>query len=438
MIDVNEFEPPTAGSPPPPPPPFDPPAPPPARWVRSSNRVIAGVAGGLADGLGLDRVLVRLGFVGLGVLTSAGLPAYAAGWLLMRPSPTAPSPSKARRVWGYIALGIAVLSLGADPGPGVGGGVFAACLLFGVAAALWGARSGRGSRPATWGPPSATSTMPTPAPTAASSEPTSVMATPVAAPADRPEARHRFRLGHSTFPVGRVVVPTAITAGALTWLFAGRDVSAIRLAFTVAAVILGVGVVAAMFLGRGIWLIVPGLLAVGGAYVADVVEWTGVQVVSATGDVDQLVIDPADLMPSYEHGAGRVTLDLTPLTGRASTAIRLGAGQVQIVVPEAARVTVHARVGFGTIRLPDGSTDGHRLERTTNFGPESGTRIELDLAVGAGEIVVERGPVTLVADRSLPPVVTPPPAVTVPAAIEVPPVVTAPSSPEPPVTTVGG
>lgn len=49
----------------------------------SSNKVIAGVCGGYAEFFGLDATLVRIIFVVLAVLGSAGLWIYLISWLVM-------------------------------------------------------------------------------------------------------------------------------------------------------------------------------------------------------------------------------------------------------------------------------------------------------------------------------------------------------------------
>jgi phage shock protein PspC (stress-responsive transcriptional regulator) len=57
--------------------------------MRSENdRMIAGVCGGLAAYLGIDPVLVRLGFVILLLASGIGLPIYLVLWLVM------PTPSR--------------------------------------------------------------------------------------------------------------------------------------------------------------------------------------------------------------------------------------------------------------------------------------------------------------------------------------------------------
>lgn len=47
------------------------------------NRMLAGVAGGIADYFGVDPTLVRIGFAVLTVMGGAGIPLYLAGLLLI-------------------------------------------------------------------------------------------------------------------------------------------------------------------------------------------------------------------------------------------------------------------------------------------------------------------------------------------------------------------
>ena len=54
------------------------------RLYRSrSNRVVAGVAGGLGEAFNIDTVIVRLVFVVLGLMNGFGVLLYLAMWLLV-------------------------------------------------------------------------------------------------------------------------------------------------------------------------------------------------------------------------------------------------------------------------------------------------------------------------------------------------------------------
>ncbi len=58
-----------------------------------SDRLIAGVAAGVADYFSVSTLAVRLGFIAL-TLVGAGIPLYAIGWLLLPSSGAAQSPAE--------------------------------------------------------------------------------------------------------------------------------------------------------------------------------------------------------------------------------------------------------------------------------------------------------------------------------------------------------
>jgi phage shock protein C len=111
--------PPEAGPPGPEPP--APPPPPPAgggqRLVRRSHseRVVAGVCGGIGRYLGIDPVLLRIAFVILALANGLGVIAYVIAWVAIpeeRPGqPLGPAP-EARRETGRLVLGGALVVLG--------------------------------------------------------------------------------------------------------------------------------------------------------------------------------------------------------------------------------------------------------------------------------------------------------------------------------------
>jgi len=108
----------------------------------SSDRVIAGVGGGLGRYFSIDPVIVRLALIVLAALGGVGVLIYLAAWLLV-PSddPNAPSPGagyvlrRVGTVLGVLALtGIAVV--GGFWGFADGGGVATAIVVIGVGALL--------------------------------------------------------------------------------------------------------------------------------------------------------------------------------------------------------------------------------------------------------------------------------------------------------------
>ena len=98
------------------PPPTGSPAPA-QRTVRRSRseRVIAGVCGGLGRYLGIDPVLLRVAFIILALANGLGLIAYVVAWVAIpeeRPGqPLAPAP-EGRRETGRLVLGGSLVVLG--------------------------------------------------------------------------------------------------------------------------------------------------------------------------------------------------------------------------------------------------------------------------------------------------------------------------------------
>ena len=94
-----------------------PPPPAPERLLRRSHseRVLAGVCGGLGQYLGIDPVLLRIAFVVLGLANGLGVIAYVVAWIVIpeeRPGqPIGPAPA-ARRETGRLVLGGALVVLG--------------------------------------------------------------------------------------------------------------------------------------------------------------------------------------------------------------------------------------------------------------------------------------------------------------------------------------
>jgi phage shock protein C len=87
------------------------------RLTRSrTDRVIAGVCGGIGHYFGVDPVLVRIAFVILTVLGGSGLLAYLVGWVLMPEAVEGAEPSDApRREWGDqapLVIGGALIAIG--------------------------------------------------------------------------------------------------------------------------------------------------------------------------------------------------------------------------------------------------------------------------------------------------------------------------------------
>src|SRR3954453_1403611 len=101
------------------PPPADPP-PVPRRLTRSSSdKVLAGVAGGLGRYFDIDPIIFRIGFVVLTLAGGAGFIAYVAAWLLV-PADTASGESPSRnRLLTYSGAAILVVAALISLGHGI-------------------------------------------------------------------------------------------------------------------------------------------------------------------------------------------------------------------------------------------------------------------------------------------------------------------------------
>jgi len=97
---------------------------------------------------------------------------------------------------------------------------------------------------------------------------------------------------------------------------------------------------------------------------------------------------PATLTKHYNLGMGKLRLDLTHVKGPGTLHAHVAIGELDVVVPQDARVLVNAHVKAGSIdalgRHNDGA--GTRLETGGRGG------IVIDANVGAGHIEVTRAP----------------------------------------------
>jgi phage shock protein C len=97
--------------------PSEPPEPAPQRVVRRSRseRLLAGVCGGVGRYLGVDPVLLRIAFIILTLANGLGVIAYVVAWVAIpeeRPDQPPGPPSEPRRETGRLVLGGSLVVLG--------------------------------------------------------------------------------------------------------------------------------------------------------------------------------------------------------------------------------------------------------------------------------------------------------------------------------------
>ena len=328
-----------------------PPPAPPKRLTRSrTDRLIAGVGGGLARHLGVDALLVRFAIGLLVVVTGgAGILLYVAAWLLvpdedLAPGQTAPEP---RSRWATIGGVAALLLLVAIILPGgflVGwfAAPFLVLALLGLA--VW------------W----------------------LILGIPV-------ERSARGVLIGITLGVTVLVV-----AGLL--FFAGAAGVAGGGGAVVAGIVTAAGVtlIASAFVRPLRWLIVPALalgLGAGTAFAAGVEDVGG-----ATGERLYRPATVAGIRPHYELGAGHLVVDLreVDLAGEHRIDLDVGAGHAEVLVPEGVCVASDLHAGMGALELFDRDTGGIDVDRVELGEAPAGTpRIVVTGDVGLGYFEID-------------------------------------------------
>jgi phage shock protein PspC (stress-responsive transcriptional regulator) len=409
------------------------------RLVREpDDRKVAGVCAGLADRLGVDVSLVRLGAVILAVFTPVGLIAYLVAWAIVperRPdeprvvAPPAQLPRFGRvPLWLLVLCGVAVawtLSDGSWWSWWPNGPVLALAL---VGLGVWLLVRDDDGRPPTGGPadPGATE-GPTPenlnthgghgttlnagfAQTLDESEgagPSGEFSPPVSpwwsgaesdaptaspAPAGPPAAGERSRRTH----VALAFVGLLLIGAGLAWLLYVLDVATLSLRDGLAAglLIVGLGLVVSAWWGRAWSLAVLGVLFAATIAIADLID---VPFDAGTGDRTVAVDTRAELADTHELFAGTLTLDLrrAPLTDGPSTMeASVGMGKLRVIVPRNASVEVDAKVKAGNIDgdlAPSPDEGGVDLHETFAAGDKRAPvpDLRLDLQVGIGELEVD-------------------------------------------------
>ena len=375
---------------------------------RSSNdRVIAGVCGGLGRYTGIDPVVFRITLAVLAVFGGAGLLLYAMAWLLI-PDDSATQSEAQRLVHGRgtlftlfaLAIGVlGVIALGAMVGHGWPG-PFPAIILAGAIGALIIYRHGYGdpapeerSGGAPLGPPSGytssfsetrtTAEAPTyTPPTYDTDEPW--LAAPPPPPAPAPRRPPSF-LGPIGASLGLIVAGVLLALGAS----GAFDVTA-QAVFAAALLAVGLVLVLGAWFGRSRGLITLGALLTVGLVLTAALN---VPLRGGAGNRYDTPISASDLQRSYHLGVGKQRLDLTELDlngGTKYVSATVGVGDIDVVVPQSAKVVVHARAGAGQLRLFYRNFSGTQLDREMTMGAtgKQAGELDLELRVGIGQVEV--------------------------------------------------
>ena len=399
----------------------------------STDKVIAGVAGGIGAYFGIDSVIVRIAFILLTFLGGAGPFLYLIGWLAL---PTDDSPSVVAKALGGGSpnrfrnlLAVGLIGLGLLITANLSGDLFdlfvdvwsiapyLALILIaaGVALVLWPGPAG-GSKPTParpsvpsapppgTPPPSSAFASPAPAPPAAVGPEWSATAPtgppPAASPPPSSAKRRRDRSWIGLLTVAALFVYTGAAV-----MLDRLDVIAtdVGVFFALALVITGAGLLASAFVAPA-----RGLIWLGAAISALLLLVVGVDVPrgSGVGEARVTVADIEELEDEYRHGIGQLVVDLRDLDPERtdhSVEMSLGIGELRVYVPDSISTTADIKVGVGSIEASGAgyawyeSTDGLGTRRTIAVPVEGETtgELRLDIDVGIGEVDVRTVPAAI-------------------------------------------
>lgn len=334
------------------------------RLVRTRRgRLIGGVCSGLGAHFDVDPILFRIVFVGLAVFSGVGIVLYLAILLLVAEEGASRPPiCLARSSW-LSVLGVVVVLVAVEIGLHAAGhaghrgawgfGVWMGLLVLvgSVAGLLWlGLRRPVGERGR--------------------------------ASADR-------RLFGWLALVAAIVAWSVLFAVAGAWL-AGIDG---RLAAWV-VVAVGAALVLSAFTGRARRLAIPAVaFAVGVAVIA-------AAHVDLHGGVGELTYRPYDLSEvrrDYRLGAGRLEIDLRDVAfpvGDTYLHVRLGVGELVVLVPRGVCVATSARIGGGYVGALEQRSGGLDVDWSERPLPTAHTpRLVLSGQVGLGALLVADHPI---------------------------------------------
>jgi phage shock protein PspC (stress-responsive transcriptional regulator) len=324
--------------------PSDPP-PVPRRLTRSSSdKVLAGVAGGLGRYFDIDPIIFRIGFVVLTFAGGAGVLAYLAAWVLVPADPAVPGElpvdrSRAATIAGAAVLGLAAIVL-------LGHGLFflappliAIGLIAIVGVLLWRAAGGE----------------------------------------------------HGGTPLAKIALTLLLIVVAALGFVAVAFGAALGGGAVIAGLVIALGgaLVISSFLGGRRWLVLPALVI---AIPLGFVAAAGLDVNGGVGDRDYQPTTVAELEDGYQLGIGQMNLDLTQVDlppGRTPLKLDMGIGSVRMLVPDDVCVASDVRVGAGYARVLDRDNGGLDVDWRQSPIEDAGVkRLVVHGDVGIGELQV--------------------------------------------------
>jgi hypothetical protein len=193
---------------------------------------------------------------------------------------------------------------------------------------------------------------------------------------------------------GWLAFATAVTAGIALVAVAGAWLAGTE-GHLAAWAVLALGVVLAMsaLAGRARWLLAPAIVF---ALAVAVTAAARVDLHGGFGEVTYRPRTLSEVRGGYQLGAGRLEIDLRQIDfppGATSLHVRLGAGELVVLVPEDVCVATSAQIGGGYVGALDLESGGLDVDWTSRPSPPPHTaRLVLDGRVGLGALFVADRP----------------------------------------------
>jgi phage shock protein PspC (stress-responsive transcriptional regulator) len=384
------------------------------RRARGQERVIGGVAGGIADYFGVDPLLVRLAFVGLALLGGGGIVLYVLGWIFIPERGEGEVPGRARRVdaakylgMGLIAIAALILvdDIGFDSGDGGFGPLehlFFATILVGLGVFLL--RSSDSERGPVHSPPPPVYSHASAAPSVGGTAtpytsttgqtqqlPSSTFAaSPIGYERREKQAKPRERSQLGLFTLAAVLLVTGAAAllnniGVTS--FDGGQLSALALT------VLGLGLIVGAWLGRARWLIWVGVLMFPFVTFFSLVDLSMVSLDGEVGELNLRPVDQNEISKGYELLAGEALIDLSDFEFSpgedARLSIDMAVGETTVRVPRDVYVDADLSLQAGEVVFFDTQRTGQGVrivDTDGDPGSDAGLMLVVDGALGVVQI----------------------------------------------------
>lgn len=373
----------------------------------ASDRMLGGVASGIARKFGIAAMLIRAIFVLLTLAGGLGVALYAAGWFLIRSEDEPESIAErffARTTgsgaWIGVALVFVALLILLDNVSFLSGGVIWPVGLLVVGLLLYtgdlprlfqGSTTKEGVQQIT-----ATSTVDTEVPLVADDvgEGDNIITPPPPPPTPTPpilppsirEPRPTSILGRITFGVMLLALGVIAVLDNATDLVSPEPRHYIALAMTV----LGIGLLVGAFVGRARWLILVGVVALPVLWSSPALEYNFSDWDSGTVFVSPSSFD--DLDNTVTQGVGEMVVDLTQLDWNGQDVdldASLQIGELRIIVPDDISVFGELRGSIGEVEFDHETSSGFNPDIQFGYEGPNGT-LNLNASIGIGRLVVDQ------------------------------------------------